>query len=97
MDVRSMSQSIIEKVAIAIGGLWNDCCNPCTPDKIIKCEECLNAAKAAIEAMLNPPKELSNGVMQASLDCTPIYRCEEQALKVWNNTINAILDDDYLE
>lgn len=92
-----MSQSILDKVAIAIGGLWNDRCNPCTLEKIIQCAECKIAAINAIDALKNPPKELSNGVMQASLDCTPIYKCEEQALQVWNNTLQTILDDNYLE
>lgn len=89
-----MSASIIDKVAEAI---CLDCAEPWEDLNEDERQSWRETAKAAIEAMLNPPKELSNGVMQASLDCTPIYRCEEQALKVWNNTINTILDDDYLE
>lgn len=41
--------NIIEKVAVAIGGLENDRCNPCTPEKIIKCEDCIKASMRAIE------------------------------------------------
>lgn len=48
-------------------------------------------AKAAIKAMREPTKELLEGVMQASLDCVPINRCEQQALQVWQNTIDEIL------
>ena len=52
-----MSHVIVNNVAIAVvGGIWNDRCNPCTPDKIIKCEECLNAAKTAIKALRELPK-----------------------------------------
>ena len=50
-------------------------------------------ARAAIEAMREPSREMVEGVMQASLDCTPINRCEEQALQVWQNTIDAILSE----
>lgn len=53
----------------------------------------LDAAKAALQALLNPPEIYSNGVMQASLDCVPINRCEQQALQVWNNTINYMLSE----
>lgn len=49
--------------------------------------------RAALEALKHPPMYLVEGVMQASLDCTPINRCEQQALKVWNNTIDAILSE----
>ncbi len=58
----------IIKVAIAIGGLCNDRCNPCTPIKIIKCEECLNAAKAAIKAMSNPTNKMIEAGNKTSYD-----------------------------
>lgn len=48
-------------------------------------------ALAVLKALRNPPHSLVRGIMQASLDCTPIDRCEQQALKVWNNTLNAII------
>lgn len=47
--------------------------------------------RTMLATMKNPPRYLVEGVMQASLDCTPIDRCEQQAVKVWNNTIAAIL------
>lgn len=50
-------------------------------------------AKAAVQALRDVPRSLSSGVMQASLDLTPINRCEQQALQVWQNTIDAILGD----
>jgi hypothetical protein len=42
---------MVEKVALAIGGLANDYCNPCTDEKIIKCKECHDTAKSAIKVM----------------------------------------------
>lgn len=56
------------KVAIAIGGLWNDRCNPCTPEKIKNCKECKQAAKAAIEAMLHPNSKMIEAGNKASHD-----------------------------
>jgi hypothetical protein len=50
--------------------------------------------RAVLSAAREPSKKLLSGVMQASLDCTPINRCEQQALKVWQNTIDAILEED---
>lgn len=50
--------NMIEKVAIAIGGLENDRCNPCTNARIIKCKDCLEAAKRSIEAMKEPTEEM---------------------------------------
>ena len=50
-------------------------------------------ATAMLQAMRTPPNYLVNGVMQASLDLTPINRCPDQSLKVWRNTIDAILDE----
>lgn len=52
-----MSVSILEKVAIEIGGLQGDYCNPCTNKKIVKCKECLEAAKRAIGALRDLPDE----------------------------------------
>ncbi len=49
---------MIEKIAIEIGGLDNDRCNPCTSKKIVKCVDCLDAAKRVIEALLEPTEEL---------------------------------------
>lgn len=45
---------MVKRVAIAIGGLWNDRCNPCTAKKIVECDECLSAARLAIGAMKEP-------------------------------------------
>lgn len=50
--------NMIEKVAVAIGGLDQDRCNPCTTNKILKCTDCLKQAKAAIEAMKEPTEEM---------------------------------------
>ena len=49
-------------------------------------------AKVAIKALYEPNEELIK-VMLASLDCVPINRCRQQALQVWQNTINAILKE----
>ena len=54
----------------------------------------LDMAKAAILAMKEIQPEYVSGIMQASLDATPINRCEQQALQVWQNTIDAILNND---
>ncbi len=75
----------ILKVAIAIGGLWNDRCNPCTNRKIIKCEECLNAAKAAINAMSKPTNKMIEAGNKASYDNSYIE------IKAYNAMIKAAL------
>jgi len=49
---------MIEKIAVEIGGLDNDRCNPCTEKKIIKCKDCLDAAKRVLTALLEPPEEM---------------------------------------
>lgn len=58
----------VTKVAIVIGGVWNDYCNPCTPEKIKNCQECLDAAKLAIKAMANPNKKMIEAGNKASHD-----------------------------
>ena len=80
---------IIEKVAIAIGGIDNDRCNPCTDKKIIKCKDCLDTAKRAIAAIRDAPddSEVYNN-----------YRCDETwreltSKKVWQLWIDAILKE----
>ena len=52
--------------------------------------EPLELARAAIEAMLEPTEEMIDDG-QASLDCTPINRCVEQATKVFTSMIQAAL------
>lgn len=48
-------------------------------------------ARKVLLLLREPPQEFVEGVMQASLDHTPILRCEQQALQVWQNTIDAFL------
>ena len=49
---------MIERVALAIGGLANDYCNPCTKVKILKCQDCIDKAKEVIAAMKEPTEEM---------------------------------------
>lgn len=69
--------NMIEKVAIAIGGLENDRCNPCTTKKIIKCKECLQAAKSIITAMREPTDAMIAGTVNidwSSASAEDIYK-----------------------
>ncbi|SEE52338.1 hypothetical protein [Bradyrhizobium lablabi] len=54
-----MSQ-MVERVARAIGCMDEDRCSIDDPyhEGMAKCPRCLNAARAAIEAMREPPKEM---------------------------------------
>lgn len=77
-----MSNEIIERVVKAIGGLWNDRCNPCTDAKIVKCEDCLNAAKAVIAAMREPTDKMLEAV-----------KLDEGAKGIYQDMIDEALKD----
>lgn len=82
--------NMIEKVAIAIGGLWPDYCNPCTKEKILKCKDCLDAAKAAIEAIKEPTEEMLNtGIL-----FRPNVVYSDEVKEMYQKIIDAALKND---
>lgn len=81
---------MIEKIAIEIGGLENDRCNPCTEKKIIKCKDCLDAAKRVLTAMLEPTEEMIRAGSMIMPDYDP---GDSDFLECWQAAINQALKE----
>lgn len=83
---------MIERVAVAIGGIDNDRCNPCEDYRIIKCDRCLEVAKRVIEAMKEPTEEMVFKFLGFKCDKKqPIYK---MVIENYRNMIEAALKDD---
>lgn len=76
---------MIKQIAIAIGGLDNDRCNPCTAEKIVKCKDCLDAAKRAIVVMREPTQNMlvkADNIIPDNVDSEEIWKTMiDEALK----------------
>ena len=78
-----MTNEIIQIVAEAIGGLENDRCNPCTKKRIVKCENCLNAAICVILALRD---NVTNDMIIIG------NQTEGDASEIFNAMLNKALD-----